>query len=262
MTVVAVSTIFLKMFGSHNWMYLTMFLSAFPLVACFMFCTSPMPDVDISQNQGSKSNKKRTIGMGLCVGCIFLGSAAENVMTNWISGYMENALNISKSIGDIFGMALFAVLLGCVRTLYAKYGRNISNVLLFGMLGAAICYVTAGLCRNTIVGMIACIATGICTSMLWPGTLIYMEEKITGPGVAAYALMAAGGDFGASIAPQMMGIIVDNVSVSQWAIELSKTVSLTAEQIGMKVGMLIAAIFPIMGVLLILVMKKYFAKES
>ena len=98
--------------------------------------------------------------------------------------------------------------------------------------------------------------------MLWPGTLIYMEEKITGPGVAAYALMAAGGDFGASIAPQMMGIIVDNVSVSQWAIEISKTVSLTAEQIGMKVGMLIAAIFPIMGVLLILVMKKYFAKES
>ena len=43
--------------------------------------------------------------------------------------------------------------------------------------------------------------------MLWPGTLILMEEKIPAVGIAGYALMAAGGDFGASIAPQTLGIV-------------------------------------------------------
>ena len=60
------------------------------------------------------------------------------------------------------------------------------------------------------MSLIACVALGICTSMLWPGTLILMEEKIPAVGIAGYALMAAGGDFGASIAPQTLGIVVDN----------------------------------------------------
>lgn len=41
--------------------------------------------------------------------------------------------------------------------------------------------------------------------------------------------MAAGGDFGASVAPQMMGIIVDNISVTQWAESLGTALSLTPE---------------------------------
>lgn len=36
-------------------------------------------------------------------------------------------------------------------------------------------------------------------------------------GVAVYALMAAGGDLGASIAPQALGIAVDKVSLTEWA---------------------------------------------
>ena len=44
--------------------------------------------------------KKKHKGMFLCVMCIFLGSAAENSMTNWISSYMENALNIAEKINE------------------------------------------------------------------------------------------------------------------------------------------------------------------
>jgi hypothetical protein len=79
--------------------------------------------------------------------------------------------------------------------------------------------------------------------------------------VAAYALMAAGGDFGASVAPQMMGILVDSVSASSCAAEMSVQLALTPEQIGMKVGMLAAAIFPVIGTFLLLYMKRYFRKN-
>lgn len=258
--VVIVSTVFLRVFGTENWMYLTFFWAFMPLISFVLYCISPMPDVNMN-NESKDGKKKKHKGMFLCVICIFLGSAAENSMTNWISSYMENALNIPKIVGDVAGMALFGVLLGLGRTLYAKYGKNISKVLLGSMAGAAVCYLTAGISSNVILSMLACILTGLCTAMLWPGTLILMEEKFPNPGVAAYALMAAGGDFGASVAPQLLGIIVDKVTISEWAIGLGSSVSLTPEQIGMKTGMLTAALFPILGVALLLFMRKYFKKK-
>ena len=181
-------------------------------------------------------------------------------MTNWVSSYMELALRIPKAVGDLLGMALFAVLLGIGRILYARYGRQISTVLLCGMAGAAACYLVVGVSSNAVVATVACVLTGFCTSMLWPGTLILMEEKFPHSGLAGYALMAAGGDFGASVAPQMLGVVVDRVSESGWAARLGGLVSLSAEQIGMKIGMLTAAIFPLLGVALLIYIKKTFKK--
>lgn len=261
LSVVVISTIFLNIFGRENWMYLTIFLAVLPLVASYLFATSPLPELNLSHDTKSTGVKKQTMGLALCAACIFLGSCAENTMSNWISGYMENALHISKTLGDIFGMALYALLLGLTRTWYAKYGRNISKFILCSMIGAVACYCIVGLSGNVVISFIACVLTGCCTSMLWPGTLILMEEKVPNPSVAAYALMAAAGDCGASVAPQLLGIVVDKVSVSDWAVQLGTTLSLSAEQIGMKVGMLTAAIFPILGVCLVLYMRRYFSKN-
>lgn len=256
--VIVITTIFLNLYGRENWMYLTIFFALLPIVASYLFFTSPMPEMHLTSTQDSTGMKKRTFGLALCVACIFLGSAAENTMSNWISSYMENALHISKTVGDILGMALFAILLGSARTFHAKYGHNIFKVLVGSMIGATACYIIVGLSGNVMISFIACVLTGCFTSMLWPGTLILMEEKIPNPGVAAYALMAAGGDFGASVAPQLMGIIVDKVAVSNWAAELGQVVSLSTEQIGMKTGMLVASIFPFFGIFLLVYINKYF----
>ena len=175
---------------------------------------------------------------------------------------MENALQIPKVVGDVLGMMAFAVLLGLGRIWYAKKGKNISNVLFGGMIGAAACYLIAAVSPIPTVSMVACMITGLCTSMLWPGTLFLMEEKFPNPGVTAYALMAAGGEFGGSVAPQMMGAVVDLVSASRWAETVGNTLSLSVEQVGMKVGMLTAAIFPLIGIALLVYMRKYFRKKA
>ena len=130
------------------------------------------------------------------------------------------------------------------------------------MICAAACYLTVSFSNNTILSFVGCVLTGIFTAMLWPGTLILMEEKVKGVGVAAYALMASAGDFGASLAPQLMGIVVDNVSASNFAFEMSSTLNLTPEQIGLKVGMLITSIFPILGTVLLIFIIKYFKKNK
>lgn len=255
-SVVVISTVFLKIFGTQNWMYLTLFWAVLPLVAFFMFSASPMPNVNMGSSENGKNASKKTMIMTLCVLCIFFGSAAENSMTNWVSTYIESALHLPKIVGDILGMALFAVALGLTRTWYGKRGKNIYKVLLFGMAGSCVCYIVAGLSPIPVLSLLACIVTGICTAMLWPGSLILMEEKLPHVGVAAYALMAAGGDFGASIAPQLLGIVVDKVSVSSFAAELAPTLSLAPEQIGLKAAMLVASVFPVIGVVILLIIKK------
>lgn len=260
--VILVSTLFFTFFGTENWLYLTLFFAFLPLITCYLYCTSPIPDLNLSQDKGEKGSTYKRVGIMLCFFCIFLGGAAENSMTNWISVYMETALGIPKTAGDILGLGIFAILLAVTRTLYAKYGKNISKALLLGMISATCFYVIAGISTTPILSMLACILTGIATSMLWPGTLILMEEKFPNPGVAAYALMAAGGDFGSSVAPQLLGRIVDSVSESGFAQELAVTFALSPEQIGLKAGMLIGAFFPLLGVFLLTFMKKYFKKHT
>ena len=259
-SIVLISTLFLRVFGNHNWMYLTIILALLPSLSAYLFATSPMPDMDVSGAEPS-GKSRRGVGLLLCVCCIFLGSCAENTMSNWISSFMENALHIDKTLGDILGMAMFAVLLGLTRIGYGKYGRRIIPVLLGGMIGAAACYLVAGLSMNVMVAFAACILTGLFTGMLWPGTLIMMEEKIPSAGVAAYALMAASGDMGASFAPQLMGVVVDQVAASDLAARLSQTLALSPEQIGMKAGMLLTSLFPILGIFLLLYIIRYFRKH-
>ena len=262
-SVVLVSTFFLEFVGNEYWMYLTFFWATLPVVASFLLMTFPLPNMVMEQsNSKVAKNKQRTKGLFLCMLCIFLGACAENTMSNWISVYTEIVLDIPKVWGDILGLSLFAILLALTRTVYAKFGKNIFRTLMISMLGAVACYLAVAISMNAVFSLLACIALGVCTSMLWPGTLILMEEKIPAVGVAAYALMAAGGDFGASVAPQTLGIVVDTIALTEWAKTLGVALSLTPEQVGFKIGMLIAGIFPILGVLLLLYMKNFFQKAK
>jgi hypothetical protein len=67
-------------------------------------------------------------------------------------------------------------------------------------------------------------------------------------GVLIYALMAPGGDLGASFGPQLVGIITDFAIQNPKILELATTLGLTGEQIGMKIGLLIGALFPIIAI--------------
>lgn len=71
----------------------------------------------------------------LCIAAIFLGGAAECTTAQWASGYLEQALGLSKVLGDLLGVALFAVALGFGRSLFSKIGKYPSRAILWGRLG-------------------------------------------------------------------------------------------------------------------------------
>ncbi len=248
--IVPISTLWLYFFGRESWHWLALFWTVIPIIAFVLFVTSKLPPMQTEQSTGKQGTRTRGSVLLLCVLCIFLGGASENTMSQWCSGYLETAMGLPKLWGDVFGVTVFAVMLGLGRTLYAKYGKRISGFLLAGFCGAVACYLTAALSQSSILGLIACALTGFCVSMLWPGTLILTAELLPQTGVAVYAMLAAGGDLGGSVAPQLVGSITDAITASGWV-----RAGLTPEQLGLKVGMLSAAVFPLIGILVVTILR-------
>ena len=246
--VILLSTLFLLVFGGKMWQVLVAVFMTVPALSAILFMKAEIPPMETPEKASGALKLLKNKSVILCFFAIFLGGAAECTMAQWASGYIEQALGIDKVWGDVFGVALFGAMLGFGRTAYAKFGKGIEKILFLGSLGAAFCYLVAAFVPVPAVGLAACGFTGLCVSMLWPGTLIVASDRNPAGGVFIYAMMAAGGDMGASAGPQLIGIVTDfaisNASLKNMAMSLG----LLPEQLGMKLGMLVGALFPIFAV--------------
>lgn len=260
--VIIFGTLFLYAFGPESWQWLALIFMIVPLTAALLFFGATLPELEKPERVSGVLSLMKNKWLWISVAAIFFGGASECTMAQWSSGYLEQALGIPKIWGDIFGVALFSFALGLGRSLYAKRGKNLGRVLFLGTVGAAICYITAAVSSIAIVGLIACALTGFCVSMLWPGNLLASTDRFPTAGVFIYAIMAAGGDLGASVAPQLLGIVTDAVSTSAIGAELALSLGMSADQIGMKMGMLLGALFPLAGIVIQFIIMRSRKKEG
>ncbi len=254
--IIIFSTAFLFLAGNESWPYLTLVLMLIPITSAFLFAGSEIPKMETPEKVTGALKLLKSSTLWLCVFAIFLGGSAECTMAQWSSSYIEKALGIPKLWGDLFGVAIFSVMLGTGRTLYSKIGKNIGRVLTFGAVGATLCYLAAAITNAPIVGLVACALTGFFTSMLWPGNLVVASNRFTQGGVFIYAMMAAGGDLGASVGPQLVGVVTDWVIANPEAAKIAENLAVTTEQLGMKAGMLCGMLFPLVAIFLNLYMWK------
>ena len=242
------ATLFLRFIGQDFWQYLALIFALVPLTAAFLYSRVEIPKMETPERVTGALDMMKKPGVWLCVALIFLGGASECTMAQWCSGFLEKGLGIEKIWGDVFGAAHFALTLGLGRTFYAKYGKSIYKILLCCTCGAVVCYLTAALTENPIIGMLACGLTGLATSMLWPGSLIVASDRFPTAGVFIYAIMAAGGDLGASVGPQLVGLITDAAIEIPTLTALAETLSLSPDQLGMKLGLLVGMLFPLVAI--------------
>lgn len=247
--VIITSTLYLQFLGRENWQGLVFFFLLVPALAMLLFYGATLPTLVTPSRMAGVLSFLKEKGLWLCVGAILLGGAAECTMAQWCSGYLEQAMQIPKIWGDIFGVAMFAVMLGLGRTLYAKYGSNVKRVLCFGAIGSTVCYLLAAISSIPFVGLIACAMTGLCTSMLWPGSLVVASDRFPQGGVFVFAMMAAGGDLGAAIGPQLVGVITDAVVSAPRMQRWAERFSLTVDQLGMKLGLLVGVVFSLVAII-------------
>ena len=260
--VIIISTLFLLFVGHEHWQLLALICALVPLCAFILFMGAKIPTMQTPEKMSGVFEMLKNKSLWLCVVAIFLGGASECTMAQWSSSYLEQALGIDKVWGDIFGVALFSVFLGLGRTLYSKFGKNVSKVLFAGTIGASVCYLVCAIVPVPVIGLIACALTGFCVSMLWPGSLLVCEHKIPQGGVFIFAMMAAGGDLGAAIVPQMVGVVTDTIMASSIAPSLASTLNLTVEALGMKAGMLLGMLFPLIGIIIFGIILRSYKKEQ
>ena len=129
--------------------------------------------------------------------CLMVCSGASELsMSQWASAYAEAALGLSKTIGDLAGPCMFAIMMGISRVIFGKYGDKMDLMKFMAGSGilCVICYLLASLCSNPAAGLIGCIVCGFSVGIMWPGTISISSKKFPAGGTAMFALLAMAGD--------------------------------------------------------------------
>ncbi len=211
-SVILISTLFFLLFGTENWQILTALWSIVPICGAVAFSFVPIGErKDKALQDTQQKNPLFSKIFAALLIMILCAGAAEMVMSQWASEFVELGLGISKTLGDIFGPCLFAALMGLARLLYAKFSQhlNIFKIMSVSALLCVISYLTAALARNPIASLAGCALCGFACGILWPGVVQIASQKIPYGGVRMFALLAVAGDAGCLIGPFAAGQLAD-----------------------------------------------------
>lgn len=238
--VILLSTIFFAIFGIENWRILACIWALIPLYNTFNFISCPIESLT-EEGEGLSIRQLCHIPIfWIALILMVCAGASEISMAQWASAYVESALGISKSIGDIIGPCLFAVMMGMSRSFYGKYGENID--LMKFMIGSGalclVCYLLSALAPLPFLNLVGCAVCGFSVGIMWPGTISIASKKIPLGGTAMFALLAMAGDLGGSVGPGIVGFVTQNANDN------------------LKVGMLAGCVFPTVLVLSVLLLKR------
>lgn len=249
MFVIIVTSLFIHFFGGHNWRVIIALWSIMPLVNLIMYLFSRFPLKD--KEDISSSNLAKIVKHPLFILClliIFFGAGAENTMVQWSSVFMEKAMLLPKLLGDSLGIFMFALMLTLCRIIFGVFGDKINlqkSMLLFSIF-TVFCYGVIAFTSFPAVGFIACALTGFFTAMLWPGALILADNSFPKTGAWLFAFMAFAGDCGAAFCPWFAGFLSDNAYKINALNNLAQSLEITNEQLGLRSGMFLSMLYPIL----------------
>ena len=237
---VVVSTAFFVLFGMGAWRVMACLWALVPLLNCFYFLLVPMyPIVAEGTKQMSLRGLLSKRVFWLLLVMMVCAGASEQAMSQWSSAFAEKALGVSKSLGDLAGPCAFAVLMGTARALYGKFAERLPlTAVMMGSAALCIgCYLLAALSGSALLALIGCALCGFSVGIFWPGTFSIAPGVLPGGGTAMYALMALCGDLGCSGGPTLVGLAANAAGGE------------------LRVGLLLALVFPAMMLLITAVLR-------
>jgi len=244
--VVLVSTVFFSLFGISNWKILACIWAIVPFCNVLYFALVPIYSIVEESEKLSLGALLKQKVFWLFIVLMICAGASEQAMSQWASAFAESALKVSKTLGDLAGPCAFAIFMGTARAIYGKYSDKIPLKKM--MAGSAVlcifCYLIAALFENPLLGLIGCALCGFSVGIFWPGTFSIAALRLPGGGTAMYALMALAGDLGCSSGPTVVGMVANAFGGN------------------LKVGLLLAILFPIVMLLGIGMVKYRPVKEK
>ena len=239
--VILVSTLFFALFGIDNWRIMACLWAIVPLINAYNFSICPIERLAEEGKGMTLKELLRKPAFWVFILLMVGAGASEASMAQWASAFVESALGFSKSIGDLIGPCMFAATMGFSRLLYGKFGHkiNLPNFMLGSGVLCLICYLLTAISSQPIFGLLGCVLCGFSVGIMWPGSISISSARIPLGGTALFALLAMGGDMGASIGPSVIGIFTQNANDN------------------MKAGMLAGIVFPILLIIAICIIKLF-----
>ena len=229
--VVLLSTVFFSVFGIENWKYLAYFWALIPLLNAVYYSKVPFASLIEDGEKGMTLKELfRTKLFWIMMLLMMCAGACEQGISQWASAFAEMGLGVSKTVGDLAGPMLFAILMGSSRAIYGKYSDKIKLEKFMAICGV-LClgsYLLASLSKSPVLGLMGCALCGLSVGILWPGTFCMAAAGIRTGGTAMFALLALAGDLGCSGGPTFVGLVSEACGED------------------LKKGILAGAIFPIL----------------
>ena len=208
--VVLASTLFFQIFGIGNWWILALLWAVVPVANGILFARVPIAPLIQEGEKGMTARelfKMRQFWLLLLM--MICAGASEQAVSQWASTFAEKGLGVGKTLGDLMGPMFFALLMGCARAFYGKYGEKVE--LDRFMTGSALLCVVSYLCISLVpvpwIGLLGCGLCGLSVGIMWPGTFSKATASIKRGGTAMFALLALGGDIGCSGGPTLVGMV-------------------------------------------------------
>ncbi|MBQ7499418.1 MAG: MFS transporter [Clostridia bacterium] len=205
--VIVGSTVFFAAFGTCNWRILACIWALIPLFNVYNFVTCPIESI-VEEGKGLTTGQLLKMKkFWLFIILMICAGASEVTMAQWASAFVESALCVSKTLGDLAGPCGFAVFMGLSRMLYGKFGDKI-DLTLFMIISGALCFVSyllTAFAKIPVMGLVGCMACGFSVGIMWPGSISVTSRAIPTGGTAMFALLALAGDIGGTVGPALVG---------------------------------------------------------
>lgn len=245
--VVLLSTVYIKFFGAERWYILPILWAAIPLFNLFFFTRVPLvPTVPEHERVPLKQLFSSKVFL-LALLLMLAAGASEQAIAQWASLFAEKGLHVPKLVGDLLGPCSFAAFLGLGRVIYGIWGEKIDlkKTLIGSSMLCIACYLVTVFVPVPLISLLGCALSGFSVSIMWPGMLRMSSKSFPKGGTAMFALLAILGDIGASLGPWVAGAVSDAAQTSTQLLQLGASSGLSAEQTGLKTGILAAILFPI-----------------
>ncbi len=253
MIVVIITTIILTLIGDRFWFVIPIIWALLPLYNIFRFAVVPLVNIEQEQKHYGIGKFLRSPVFVVALLLMICSGAAELAMAQWASLFAERGLGIPKVAGDLLGPCLFAFFMGIGRTVYGIFGEkiNIEKALMACAGFTILCYLLTVFVPAAPVALAGCALCGFGVSLMWPGMLSFTSRKYNyKAGPVLFSLLALGGDLGCSVGPWLTG------KVSDIYLSTQQVITAAAESQAIRYGLLAAAVFPLLMLLLVAVMKK------
>lgn len=207
--VILLTTLFFAVAGISNWRILAALWAVIPLFNALYFCFVPINQLPAAEETGSMKRLFKSKLFWILVLLMICSGASEQGMSQWSSAFAEMGLNVSKTVGDLLGPCMFAVMMGISRVFYAAFSSKI-NLEKFIAASCVFCvaaYLIASFSPYPVLALIGCGICGLSVGILWPGVFSLAAEKAPTGGTMMFALLALAGDLGCSSGPTLVGVV-------------------------------------------------------